>query len=208
MWSLRELLQVSEVASVTVAVPEPWQAIAGQELEGSGLTVPWSMAPAGTTRTESTWNAAETLAAEREPAADDLVAVHDAARPFVTFHLLLRLAAAAVRHGAAVPGVRVPDTVVQIEQVGSGEHERAAALYLERASLVAVQTPQVFRWSPFHAAHRWCNKQGASYTDDGSLLAARGLQPVVVMGEPDNWKITTDNDWSLAEAVLRPRTED
>ena len=77
------------------------------------------------------------------------------------------------------------------------------AAYLERASLQAVQTPQVFRWEPLHAAHAWCAAHDLRFTDDGGLLAARGPHPVVVMGEPENWKITSESDWDRAEALLR-----
>jgi 2-C-methyl-D-erythritol 4-phosphate cytidylyltransferase/2-C-methyl-D-erythritol 2,4-cyclodiphosphate synthase len=134
------------------------------------------------------------------PADGDLVAVHDAARPFATRHLLSRLIEAAASHGGAVPGVPVADTIVSMEEAGG---DRAEAVYLDRDVLRALQTPQVFRWNPFYEAHRWCHEEDLSFTDDGGLLSARGLTPVVVMGEPENWKITTDADLSRAEVQLR-----
>jgi 2-C-methyl-D-erythritol 4-phosphate cytidylyltransferase/2-C-methyl-D-erythritol 2,4-cyclodiphosphate synthase len=205
MWSVRELLQAEGIVSLAVAVPEPWQAVAQKELETAPLGQPWLLAPAGETRTASTWNAAAALAAQQAPAADDLVAVHDAARPFASRHLLNRLAAAAARSGAAVPGFAVPDTIVRIAEHETGEPAHVSAHYLDRAELLAVQTPQVFRWEPFHAAHHWSHTENQSFTDDGGLLAIRGLRPVVVMGEADNWKITTEGDWTRAEAALYAR---
>ena len=104
-------------------------------------------------------------------------------------------------HGAAVPGVAVTDTIVLMEE---GE-EYAAARYLERDALSAVQTPQVCRFEPLAAAHAWAHEQKVAFTDGGGLLAARGLIPAVVMGERDNWKITAESDWARAEVALKGR---
>ena len=184
---------VGRPADLVVTVPDDWRATAEEAL--ADLELPWTLAPAGTSRTASTWNAAAACADRFGPAAADLVAVHDAARPFASASLLERLVAAADRSGAAVPGVPVPDTIVQDGTEG--------ARYLERSSLVAVQTPQVFRWDVFHAAHAWAAESGVEFTDDGGLLAARGQAPDVVPGEPGIWKVTTAADWRRAEALLK-----
>jgi 2-C-methyl-D-erythritol 4-phosphate cytidylyltransferase/2-C-methyl-D-erythritol 2,4-cyclodiphosphate synthase len=202
--SVRELAILSQtttpVATLTVTAPEPWHPVVTQELEGVGLTCPWHLAPAGSSRTASTWQAVTTLVPEHEPMENDLVAVHDAARPFATHHLLHRLALAAAAHGGAVPGVPVADTIVQMQEE---DEDHVAARYLERGRLRALQTPQVFRWADFYAAHRWCHEENLSFTDDGGLLAAQGLTPVVVMGEQENWKITTEGDLTRATEALR-----
>ena len=181
------------LASVTVTAPMEWHDTVSAEIAGGGR--PWCLATPGATRTVSTGNAVEQLTAKMAPGPDDLVAVHDAARPFATVQLLDKLTVAALAHGGAIPGVPVTDTIVQ---VGEG-----VADYLERGSLVAVQTPQVFRWRAFAAAHRWARQTGASFTDDGGLLASQGQSPVVVAGEPDNWKVTTAVDWARAADILR-----
>jgi 2-C-methyl-D-erythritol 4-phosphate cytidylyltransferase/2-C-methyl-D-erythritol 2,4-cyclodiphosphate synthase len=236
LWGLRELLAAPsvEVAGTVITVPESWRLQVEPELAAAGLPCPWLIAPGGVTRTASTWCAIETLLAAhpstlRPPADGDLVAVHDAARPFASRHLLARVAAAAAAHDAAVPGVPVTDTVIRLVDRGSarpavrppGKPPRVqapapaardagarppAAGYLERDALRALQTPQVFRWAPFLAAHRWCHEQDLEYTDDGGLLAARGLPPVVVMGEPENWKVTTDADLERAVELFRSRS--
>lgn len=205
MWSVRELLQANHVVSLTVTVPASWESVASHELTSATLACPWQLAPAGISRTASTWQALVVLARTCAPAATDLVAVHDAARPFASRHLLNRLAATAAEHAAAVPGVDVPDTIVHIEEEGAAGRGKVLARYLNRAQLQAVQTPQVFQWEPFQAAHRWAHEQERTFTDDGGLLADHGIQPVLVMGEPDNWKITTESDWERAQGLLRGR---
>jgi 2-C-methyl-D-erythritol 4-phosphate cytidylyltransferase/2-C-methyl-D-erythritol 2,4-cyclodiphosphate synthase len=180
------------LASVTVTAPVAWHRQVAAEL--GGLRVPLALADAGPSRTASTWNGLLALESVARPATGDLVAIHDAARPFATAALLSRLATAAAARIGAVPGVPVHDTIVHSEQ--------GQARYLARESLLAVQTPQVFRWEQLREAHAWAAAAHAEFTDDGSLLAARGHLPAVVDGEPGNWKITTEGDWRRAADLL------
>ncbi|MGD9549076.1 MAG: 2-C-methyl-D-erythritol 4-phosphate cytidylyltransferase [Candidatus Krumholzibacteriia bacterium] len=185
------------VAQVVVTAGDPWRETVAGDL--TGCPVPWALAPAGPTRTASTLNALEVLARGADlarPGKDDLVAVHDTARPFASAELLARLATAAIRQGGAVPGIPVADTVVR-----AGPDDAGVA-YLPREELLAVQTPQVFRWAPCLEAHRWAAAADRDFTDDGGLLAARGLAPAVVAGEEGNWKVTTEADWLRARDLL------
>ena len=198
------------VAGVTIAVAEAWCQNAVQGMEKVQEKHPdqaWQLAPAGETRTGSTWNALRALAAGytsfaqvAPPAVDDLVAVHDAARPFATTDLLARLVEAATENGAAVPGVPVTDTIVRTDDAGD---PAAPAVYLKRELLQAVQTPQVFRWDILYTAHEWAAGEGLDFTDDGGLLAARGHHPVVVPGDVGNWKVTTESDLRRAVDLLK-----
>ena len=179
-------------SSLTVTAPAAWHHRLAEELADLGL--PLALADAGDSRTASTWNGLLALEAKVAPAASDLVAIHDAARPFASAALLARLVAAAAARGGAVPGVPVPDTIVHREQ--------GRARDLTRDELLAVQTPQVFRWEQLREAHAWAAASGVAFTDDGGLLAARGHDPAVVDGEIANWKITTEGDWRRAADLL------
>jgi 2-C-methyl-D-erythritol 4-phosphate cytidylyltransferase / 2-C-methyl-D-erythritol 2,4-cyclodiphosphate synthase len=159
--------------------------------EGVVVVVPPDRAPAegiagGATRSESVRRG---LAAV--PAEAGVICVHDAARPFAS-PALFAAVVEAVRAGAdgAVPGVALADTVKQID--GSGV-VRATP---ERASLVAVQTPQAFRAAALRAAHAI----GGEGTDDAALVEAAGGRVVVVPGEADNRKITHPDDLAWARA--------
>lgn len=199
--SLGEFLNLSpdagQVASITVTASEQWDEVVNRALKqlspGGHST---RRADPGSTRTESTWHALQLIHDEVKPGPDDLVAVHDAARPFATALLLEQLITAAADAGAAVPGIAVADTIVQTSAGQSG------AIYLEREALVAVQTPQVFRWDLLFNAHQWAAQNKKSFTDDGGLVAHRGTNPVVVPGEENNWKVTTDGDWLRAADLL------
>lgn len=126
----------------------------------------------------------------------DIVCVHDAARPFASPELYRRVVEA-VEAGAdaAVPGVPVADTIKMVD--GDG----AVVSTPDRASLVAVQTPQAFRRSALVAAHR----DGADATDDAALIEASGGRVVVVQGEATNRKVTVPDDLAWARHELAGR---
>lgn len=123
-----------------------------------------------------------------------IVLVHDAARPFVTVALIQAARAAALAHGAAIPGHAVTDT---IKQVDAGDLIVATP---DRASLRAVQTPQAFDFALVLAAHRAA--AGQDLTDDAAVAEAAGHRVHVFEGDPANMKITTANDLARAEARL------
>ncbi|MDQ3147333.1 MAG: 2-C-methyl-D-erythritol 4-phosphate cytidylyltransferase [Actinomycetota bacterium] len=127
------------------------------------------------------------------PDAAKIVVVHDAARPLAST-ALFEAVVGAVRAGAdgAVPGVAVVDTV---KRIGPGGE---VVETLERAELVAVQTPQAFRASVLRRAHRG----EAEASDDAALVERDGGRVVVVAGEAHNLKLTTPEDLATAEAWL------
>ncbi len=113
-----------------------------------------------------------------------IICVHDAARPLATIDLYRRaIAAVASGADAAIPGVPVSDT---IKVVADG----LVVSTPDRASLVAVQTPQAFRAAALRRAH----ELGGDATDDAALVEDVGGTVVVVHGETANRKITVPDD--------------
>jgi 2-C-methyl-D-erythritol 4-phosphate cytidylyltransferase len=127
------------------------------------------------------------------PAHVDVVCVHDAARPLATA-ALYRAVIEAVAAGAdaAIPGVAVVDTIKVVDAGG------VVVSTPDRASLVAVQTPQAFRASVLRAAHA----AGGEGTDDAALVEAMGGRVVVVAGEAANRKITDPADLDWARSIV------
>ncbi len=147
-------------------------------------------APGGATRQES-------VAAGLEATSDEnrkYVLIHDAARPFATKELIRLAHAAAVAHGAAVPGVPVVDTIKQVDSSGIVVGTPA------RAGLRAVQTPQAFRFDLILAAHRAA--KGRDLTDDAAVAEAAGHKVHVFAGDAANMKITHGADLAAAERRL------
>lgn len=126
----------------------------------------------------------------------DLVAVHDAARPFASADLLqvgLELLSAC---DGAVPVVPLHDTIKQIDAAGN------VLSTLDRNQLRAVQTPQLFHLDTLRAAHEQATQVGRTGTDDASLLETAGFRVKTFPGAADNFKITTQRDLAVARLLL------
>lgn len=127
----------------------------------------------------------------------DLVMVHDAVRPFASTDLVERCILAGRQDGAATAGVPVKDT---IKEVGP---EGLVLRTCDRSVLWLTQTPQVFRRDILERAHREAVRDGYRATDDTALVERLGIAVRMVPGEYGNIKITTPEDWAIAEAILR-----
>ena len=114
---------------------------------------------------------------------DDIVLIHDGARPYVTAETIRKVTEKAFDEGAAIAAVPVKDTIRDKE---SGT--------LDRSRLYSVQTPQGFRFRLIYDAVRKACEDGFYGTDDGSLAERAGVMPVIVEGSYSNIKITTPED--------------
>lgn len=124
-----------------------------------------------------------------------LVAVHDGARPLITWQLIDGVIRAANTCGAAAPAIAVKDTIKTVE---GGIVMNTP----ERAKLRAVQTPQVFDMDLLRGALVKAGKDGAEVTDDCSAVERLGMQIKIVDGDERNIKVTTPMDLKIAEMLL------
>ena len=160
------------------------------EQQAVGCTKPVQIVAGGATRAESAKNGV--LAAHGE-----LVAVHDAARPFVSPAVIAAVMEAAARCGAAAPAVPVKDTIKQAVP-GDGKTVPEACLVHstpDRSTLYAVQTPQCFDRTQYLAALQELDAEKARLvTDDCSLFELTGRPVQLTQGDYANLKITTRED--------------
>ena len=160
------------------------------EQQAVGCTKPVQIVAGGATRAESAKNGV--LAAHGE-----LVAVHDAARPFVSPAVIAAVLEAAARCGAAAPAVPVKDTIKQAVP-GDGKTVPEACLVRstpDRSTLYAVQTPQCFDRTQYLAALQELDAEKARLiTDDCSLFELTGRSVQLTQGDYANLKITTRED--------------
>lgn len=182
-----ECPEVDELVIVTGASSENAQRAAAR------CKKPVRLVKGGSTRAES---ARSGVAA----AHGRLVAVHDAARPFVSQSVIADTIAAAARCGAAAPAVPVKDT---IKQASDG----LVSATLDRSQLYAVQTPQVFEASLIKAALTKALEDGVALTDDCAAVERLGLGVALTQGSYVNLKITTPEDLAAAEALMEWREE-
>jgi 2-C-methyl-D-erythritol 4-phosphate cytidylyltransferase len=125
------------------------------------------------------------------------VVIHDAVRPFVTEKNIEDCLEGAKETGACILATPASDTVKEADSTGR------ILRTLSREGLWLAQTPQVFLTRLILDAHEAARKEGIQGTDDSFLLERIGIRVRIVAGSRLNFKITTNEDLALAEAIIR-----
>lgn len=172
--------------AVTVVIHPDDRALYDAAVAGLELLPP---VHGGTTRQDSVRNGIEALGASPQ----DIVMIHDAARPLLDTAIIDRAIAALDGADAALVAIPVRDT---IKRGAAGQ----VAATVDRDNLWRAQTPQAFRHGAILAAHRAAT--GLDLTDDAAVAEAAGMNVELVMGSEDNFKITTADDLARAERLL------
>ena len=144
----------------------------------------------GSSRPESVQNGLNALSDKVR-----LAAIHDGARPLVTWQVIDRAVRGANSYGAAAPAVPVKDTI----KVVRGGVVMATP---DRSRLQAVQTPQVFDFDLLRGALQEAARTGASITDNCSAVENMGMSVKIVEGDERNIKVTTPMDLKVAQMLL------
>ena len=181
------------VERVVAAVPDPGEAarVLGPP---HGKVV---LVPGGATRQDSVGAGLQALT----PGTDEIILVHDAARPLVSRQVIDTVIAAAAGYGAAVPVIPPTNTIKQVAPDGVIEAT------LPRGRLWLAQTPQGFRGPVLRGAYARATRDGFLGTDDAALVERTGHRVHMVEGSPRNLKITSPLDLALAEAILAQDTD-
>ncbi len=124
-----------------------------------------------------------------------LAAIQDGARPLVTWQLIDRVVRAAHSHNAAFPAIPVKDTI-------KVTNSALVVSTPDRATLRAVQTPQVFDFDLLRGALQKAKEDGAEVTDDCSAVERLGMSVRIVEGDERNLKVTTPLDLKFAELLM------
>jgi 2-C-methyl-D-erythritol 4-phosphate cytidylyltransferase / 2-C-methyl-D-erythritol 2,4-cyclodiphosphate synthase len=155
-------------------------------VEGLALPAP---VHGGETRQDSVRLGLEGLS-EAGPA---LVLIHDAARPLIAAETIAATVTALGTADGALPVLPASDTLKRVR-------EARVEATLPREGIGLAQTPQGFRFEKILHAHRAA--RGTSFTDDASIAEHAGLNVVAVAGSRFNVKLTTPEDFLMAEALL------
>lgn len=156
----------------------------------SGMSKLKAVVAGGSSRQESVHLGLNALSGEVQ-----LVAVHDGARPLVSWQLIDRVIRAANTYGAAAPAIPVKDT---IKVVKGGVVEQTP----DRSNLFAVQTPQVFDFDLLRGALKKVEQEQLQVTDDCSAVEQMGMRVKIVEGDERNLKVTTPMDLKIAQMLL------
>jgi 2-C-methyl-D-erythritol 4-phosphate cytidylyltransferase len=120
------------------------------------------------------------------------VLIQDGARPFITTEIITRGITAAAETGAAIAAVPVKDTIKQ------GDKNQIVIKTLERNSLWAIQTPQIYRFDIISEAYKNIKDD---VTDDAAMVEKLGYKVKIFMGSYNNIKITTQEDMIMAKII-------
>jgi 2-C-methyl-D-erythritol 4-phosphate cytidylyltransferase len=193
--TIRKFLRCPSVTEIVVALRAEDMEWARNLIEQEKPSKPVRVVEGGETRQQSVENALASL-----PADIDLVAVHDAVRPFIAPEMVEQVIAEAAKSGASIVGIVPVDTVKQV-------HKNKIRSTLPREHLVLAQTPQVFRLDLLRKAFAAAKSDTFTGTDEASLVERLELVDVtVVQGSDRNIKITKPTDMELARLFLSQET--
>jgi 2-C-methyl-D-erythritol 4-phosphate cytidylyltransferase len=189
--TLRKFAASPLVSEIVVALREEDEAWANElfrkEVPGQNVRT----VIGGETRQQSVENALSSIHEETE-----LVAVHDAVRPFIDSEIIDQVIHEAAETGAAIVGIVPVDTVKQV-------HRNKVRATLPRERLVLTQTPQVFRFDLLRRAFEKARQDLFLGTDESSLVERlEQVEVSVVLGNDRNIKITKPSDMELARLYL------
>lgn len=191
IYTLRKFAASPHVTEIVVALRkediEWFQGLLDQE----NFQKPVRLVEGGDSRQESVENALATLDADTE-----IVAVHDAVRPFIDQELIAKVIDTAAKDGAAIVGIVPVDTVKQVHL-----HKVRGTIIRERLAL--AQTPQAFRFDLLKRAYEKARADNFTGTDESSLVERlEEVEVSVVAGNDRNIKITKPADIDLARLFL------
>ncbi|BDC52839.1 2-C-methyl-D-erythritol 4-phosphate cytidylyltransferase [Bryobacterales bacterium F-183] len=189
--TIRKFVSCPSVSEIVVALRSDDLEWAKDLVDREHFAKPVRLVAGGDSRQESVSNALATLSEDTE-----LVAVHDAVRPFIEPEIVEHVIAEAAQNGAAIVGIVPVDTVKEA-------HRNKVRATLPREHLILTQTPQVFRLSLIREAFQKAEQDGFFGTDESSLVERlETVEVSIVMGSDRNIKITRPNDLELAKLFL------
>ena len=146
----------------------------------------------GTERQDSVYNGLKSIADTET----DIVLIHDGARPFISNRIINDGIKYANEYGAAAPGVMPKDTI-------KVKNENNFSINTpDRSSLVAIQTPQVFKYKEILKCHEKVKVNKEVVTDDTMVAEKYGYKVYLYEGEYTNIKVTTPEDLILGEMLI------
>ncbi len=195
--TIRKFLGCPSVSEIVVALRAEDLEWVRLWLQQERPSKPVRLVEGGNSRQQSVENALAVVGSEP----GQLVAVHDAVRPFIETELVEKVIAEATKTGAAIAGIVPVDTVKRV-------HKNKIRDTLPRENLVLAQTPQVFRRDLLQRAFDGAQRDGFTGTDEASLVERlEEVEVSVVQGSDRNIKITRPTDMDLARLFLSEEGE-
>ncbi|MGL5649465.1 MAG: 2-C-methyl-D-erythritol 4-phosphate cytidylyltransferase [Clostridium sp.] len=190
-YTIKKIMSCSKIDEIIVVVPEDEIDYCRQEIVDKYDLKVDSIVVGGKERQDSVLNGLEAVKEK------DIVLIHDGVRPFLSNRIIEEGIKFARKYKCAAPGVMPKDTI-KVKDNRSFSKET-----LDRSSLVAIQTPQVFEYNLILEYHRKVKERGIGVTDDTSVVEFFGEKVYLYEGEYTNIKVTTPEDLILAKYLSK-----
>ncbi|MEX0723392.1 MAG: 2-C-methyl-D-erythritol 4-phosphate cytidylyltransferase [Gracilimonas sp.] len=189
--TMAKFLEVPDLVQIIIATSEEHFSEVKAMFEGTSKNVEFKVVEGGRERQFSIYNALKEVSVQAE-----LVAVHDAVRPFIRPELIIECCRIAEKHGGAVLGVPAKDTIKEVEG------DNLISNTPDRSVLWQAQTPQVFQKKLLMEAYESALEDNIVGTDDSSLVERIGGEVQMVEGDRENLKITYPIDFKIAKLIF------
>ncbi len=194
--TIQAFAKVDFVSQIVIATSSEWI----QEVEAITKSISRELSfliiEGGAERQHSIHNALNVISKEVE-----LIAVHDAVRPFISAGLIKRCYQTALEYGGAIVAVPAKDTIKEVAK------DNTILNTPDRSKLWQAQTPQVFQKELLIAAYKSAKTENFTGTDDASLVERIGGTVKVIEGDRRNLKITFPIDLKVAELIMDEEIE-
>lgn len=188
-----------EISAVHVVADKQWREFIESHLPKENTQKWKGFSRPGETRQLSIWNALSDIAAYAN--AEDIVFIHDAARPLLSVNLLNRCLCSVNGHDGVLPVLPMKDTVYYSE-----DGSKVSSL-LKRNSVYAGQAPEAFVFGKYYEANRVLFPDRIKQINGSTEPAIiAGLDIVMINGEESNFKITTQADLQRFQQIIREQT--
>lgn len=195
LYSLEVFNQHPAISEIVLVAPEESVDKAKDIIDKLNTLKNVTVVPGGVERWQSVKNGVEAADSSTE-----WLLVHDAARPFVTKEVIDSLLEKRSTYKCAITATPVEDTIRRFE------NDRCVAT-IDRSLLIRVATPQLFHHQSLINAFVHAESMTPPPTDEAILMEISGLNVGFAWGDPLNFKITTQSDLDMAEAILLQRNK-
>ena len=177
------------VDEIIVAAEKPYFSLLNKIAKDYNLTKISQVIEGGEERQDSVYNALKTINSDD----DDLIAVHDAARPLLPDEILTEAINTAKEKGNALVCLKARDTLLKGDQI--------VQEYVDRSKMYYVQTPQIFKYVDLMKAMKKAYEKNFIGTDESMLIKELGIEINIVEGSMLNFKVTTATDIEMFEKL-------
>jgi 2-C-methyl-D-erythritol 4-phosphate cytidylyltransferase len=184
-----EVFYFAGVNQIILVLPQSQIEFWNQLCQTHGFAIKHQLVAGGASRFESVNNGLQ------QCNDNDIVAIHDGVRPFISKEIILNSFETALEKGNAVAAVRLKDSIRKVELLGNKN--------VNRDNYYLIQTPQTFKAELIKEAY--AAQDHINFTDDASVLEANGHAINLIPGDYKNIKITTPEDMLIAEAFLNTK---